>query len=66
MLASIFVLQRVADPVRVGQQRARDELGDGCGDLLWQLGDLALRAGTNLEFPVASGTGHAAPVLRNR
>src|SRR5579859_6561908 len=66
VLASVLVVERVADSVRVVQQRADDELGGSRGDLLGETGELALCTWADVEMPAPASIGHAAPVLRNR
>lgn len=66
VLASVFVAQRVADTVRIFQQRAKDELSDCCGDFLGQTLKLTLGTRTNLKAPAPASIGHAAPGLRSR
>lgn len=66
VLASVLVVERVTDAVRVVQQRADDELGGRRGDLLRETGELALRTRADVEMPAPASIGHAAPVLRNR
>lgn len=66
VLASVFIMERVADSERIVQKRADDELGNRRGDLLGKARDLALRARTHIEVPASASFCHAAPVLRNR
>ena len=66
VLASVLVVQRMTDAVRVVEQRADDELSDRCGDLLRQTRELPLSTRTHVEAPASASIGHAAPVLRNR
>ncbi len=66
VLASVFIMERVADPERIVQQGADDELGDRRGDLLGKARHLALRTRAHIEVPASAGFCHAAPVLRNR
>jgi hypothetical protein len=66
VLARVFVMERVADAVRVIKQRTDDELGDCGGDFLREAGELPLGTRTNVEMPAPASIGHAAPVLWNR
>jgi hypothetical protein len=63
VLASVFVAQRVADTVRIFQQRAKDEFSGRRGDFLGQTLKLTLGTWTNLKAPAPAGIGHAAPGL---
>jgi hypothetical protein len=66
VLASIFIVERVADTVGIVQERSDYELGDRCGDLFGKAGKLALRTRTYVKSPAPASIGHAAPVRRNR
>jgi hypothetical protein len=66
VLASIFIVKRVADTVRIVQERSDDELGNRRGDLSGKAGKLALRTRTYVKSPAPASIGHAAPVRRNR
>lgn len=66
VLASVFVLKRVADAMRVVKELADDELSGCRGDLLRKTRDLALSTRTHVQVPTTASVRHAAPVLRNR
>lgn len=66
VLASVFIVEGMADPEQIVQKGADDELGDRRRDLLGKARDLALRTRTYIEVPASAGFDHAAPVLRNR
>ena len=66
MLASIFIMDRVADSERIVQKRAYDELRNRRGDFLGKARNLALRTRTHIEVPASASFCHAAPVLRSR
>ena len=66
ILPGILILKRMADAMRILQQRAGEELGRRGSDLLRQPRELTLSARPDVEI-LASGTlGHAAPTSRNR
>ena len=48
MLSGVLIAQRVADAVRVVQERASNEFGSSGGDLLGQPVELASRAGPDV------------------
>ena len=66
MLTGVFVPQRMANTVRVIQERAGDELGRGCGDLFRQASECALCPWPDVELPAATRAAHAAPVSFSR
>jgi hypothetical protein len=66
VLASVFIMEGVADSERIVEKRADDELGNRRGNLLRKARDLALRTRTHIEAPESASFCHAAPVLRNR
>jgi hypothetical protein len=66
VLASVFVVERMADAARVIKERANDELSGCRGDLLRKTRELALSAQTHVEAPATASIRHAAPVLRNK
>lgn len=66
VLASVFIVKRVADAVRVIQKRADDELSDRRSDLLRKTRELTLCTRTHVEAPTPASICHAAPVLWNR
>ena len=66
ILPGILILKRMADAMRILQQRAGEELGRRGSDLLRQPRELTLSARPDVEI-LASGTlGHAAPASWNR
>jgi hypothetical protein len=66
VLASVFIVKRVADPERVVKKRADDELSYRRSNLLGQARELTLRTRTHIKVPASASFCHAAPVLRNR
>jgi len=66
VLATVFIVKRVADTVGIVHERSDDELGNRRGDLFGKAGKLALRTGTYVKSPAPASIGHAAPVWRNR
>ena len=66
VLASVFIVKRVADTVGIVHERSDDELGDRRGDLFGKARELALCTRTYVKSPAPASIGHAAPVRRNR
>jgi hypothetical protein len=66
VLASVFIAERMADAIRIVQERSDDELGDRRGDLFRKVGELALRPRTHVKAPAPASIAHAAPVRRSR
>jgi hypothetical protein len=66
MLTGVLITQRVADTVRVIQERASNELGSSGGDFLGQPVELASRAGPDVEAPATARSAHAAPAPFSR
>jgi len=66
VLATVFIVKRVADTVGIVHERSDDELGNRRGDLFGKARELALRTRTYVKSPAPASIGHAAPVRRNR
>ncbi len=66
VLASVFVVKRMTDTMRVVKERPDYELRGRRRDLLGKSRELALSARAHVEIPAIASSRHAAPVLRKR